>query len=282
MANKIQFRRGQKSSLPTLSAGEPAFTTNTRELFVGTGSGNVNMSGNHWYRGTAMTGTSTTTNAYSYSACPQVKLDDLYLNTSNGNVYACTIAGSGSSAKWTYQGCIKGPQGATGQTPDGPSWESTGPAEYSTCDDISVPSLYVGQGGLYFFNLNGYTSLDELTDAVSRLTTYSSTPTIVGTWVDGRSIYRVAWTCTKAQNNMGAYIPTLQDLPGLSNEMMSTMDRYGLWNNGTGLIRENYCLCSGNRSFGAKTCTNITDLSEAITACGNNDYTIYIVMEFVA
>lgn len=113
MANKIQIRRGQKSALPTLSSGEPAYTTDTRELFVGTGSGNVNMGGSHWYMGTAMSGTSTTTGAYSYSACPQVKLDDMYLNTSNGNVYVCTMAGSGSSAKWTYQGCIKGPQGDT-------------------------------------------------------------------------------------------------------------------------------------------------------------------------
>lgn len=116
MANKIQLRRGLKSALPMLSAGEPAYTTDTRELFVGTGSGNVNMGGSHWYRGTAMSGTSTTANAYSYSACPQVKLNDLYMNTSNGNVYACTKAGSGTSAKWTYQGCMKGPQGATGAT----------------------------------------------------------------------------------------------------------------------------------------------------------------------
>lgn len=114
MANKIQLRRGLKSALPMLSSGEPAYVTDTRELFVGTGSGNVNMGRSHWYRGTAMSGTSTTANAYSYSACPQVKLNDLYMNTSNGNVYACTKAGSGTSAKWTYQGCMKGPQGATG------------------------------------------------------------------------------------------------------------------------------------------------------------------------
>lgn len=114
MANKIQLRRGLKSAMPTGSAGEPLYATDTRELFIGTGSGNVNMGGSHWYRGTAMSGTSTTANAYSYSACPDVKLDDIYMNTSNGNIYACTTAGSGSAAKWTYQGCIKGATGATG------------------------------------------------------------------------------------------------------------------------------------------------------------------------
>ena len=115
MANKIQIRRGLKSKLPTLSSGELAYTTDTRETFVGTGSGNVNMGGSHWYRGTAMSGTSTTTGYYSYSACPQVKVDDMYLNTSNGNVYACTTAGSGTTAKWTYQGSIKGVTGDKGE-----------------------------------------------------------------------------------------------------------------------------------------------------------------------
>lgn len=116
MANKIQQRRGLKANMPTLSAGEIGYATDTRETFIGTGSGNVNMGGSHWYRGTAMSGTSTTANTYSYSACPQVKVDDMYLNTSNGNVYACTTAGSGTSAKWTYQGSIKGATGATGAT----------------------------------------------------------------------------------------------------------------------------------------------------------------------
>ena len=61
MANKIQLKRGIKSRLSTLSAGEPAFTTDTRELFVGTGSGTVNMSGNKWYNGPDMNGTSRST-----------------------------------------------------------------------------------------------------------------------------------------------------------------------------------------------------------------------------
>ena len=107
MANKIQLKRGLKSRLSTLSAGEPAFTTDTRELFLGTGSGNVNMSGNKWYNGTAMNGTSTST-TYTYSACPLVKLGDMYLNTTTGGVYECTTAGSGTAARWTYRGSLKG------------------------------------------------------------------------------------------------------------------------------------------------------------------------------
>jgi len=41
MANKIQIRRGLKTALPTLDAGEPGFATDTGELYVGDGVGNV-------------------------------------------------------------------------------------------------------------------------------------------------------------------------------------------------------------------------------------------------
>lgn len=41
MANKIQLRRGVKANLPTLSVGEPAFTTDTKQLFIGDGNSNI-------------------------------------------------------------------------------------------------------------------------------------------------------------------------------------------------------------------------------------------------
>lgn len=178
MANKIQVRRGLKSQLPSLSAGEPAYTTDTRELFIGTGSGNVNMGGSQWYTGTAISGTSTTTGAYSYSACPLVKVGDCYLNTSYGYVYQCTTAGSGTSAKWTYQGCIKGAQGATGEASPTP-WIQDGPTDWSTSDDLYF-------GGSISFNSNGYLSMDEVTESLKAKhraativigTTNSSSPT---------------------------------------------------------------------------------------------------------
>jgi len=43
MANKIQFKRGAKSLLPTLAVGEPALTTDTKELFVGHANGNIGI-----------------------------------------------------------------------------------------------------------------------------------------------------------------------------------------------------------------------------------------------
>ena len=44
MPNKIQFKRGLKADLPSLGIGEPAFCTDTKELFMGTASGNAKMS----------------------------------------------------------------------------------------------------------------------------------------------------------------------------------------------------------------------------------------------
>jgi hypothetical protein len=143
MPNKIQIRRGVKSAMPQGSAGEPLWASDTKELYIGTGSGNVNMSGSHWYRGTAMSGTSTTANQYSYSACPEVKLDDIYMNTSNGNIYACTTAGKGTNAKWTYQGCIKGATGATGSSGANGKGISSSTVTYATSSSgTTTPSSW--------------------------------------------------------------------------------------------------------------------------------------------
>lgn len=41
----IQFNRGTEAGIPTLSAGEPAFTTDTYKLFVGDGTTNHEIAG---------------------------------------------------------------------------------------------------------------------------------------------------------------------------------------------------------------------------------------------
>ncbi|MFN7318775.1 MAG: hypothetical protein ACK5S6_04630, partial [bacterium] len=40
MAYKLQLKRGASGSLPTGSAGEPLFTTDTNDLYIGTGAAN--------------------------------------------------------------------------------------------------------------------------------------------------------------------------------------------------------------------------------------------------
>lgn len=41
MSNKIQIKRGLKANLPILDSGEPGFTTDTKEFFIGDGSKNI-------------------------------------------------------------------------------------------------------------------------------------------------------------------------------------------------------------------------------------------------
>lgn len=67
MANKIQVRRGIFANLPTLSVGEPAFCTDTKQLFVGDGTNNIEINSSNkedmiinggfdiWQRGTSQT-----------------------------------------------------------------------------------------------------------------------------------------------------------------------------------------------------------------------------------
>ena len=165
MANRIQLRRGIKSKLPTLAVAEGGWCTDTHELFIGTGSGNVNMGGGHWYTGTDMSGTGSDNN---YGTCPLVKVGDMYLNTSNGYVYECATAGSGTSAKWTYKGCIKGATGAQGATgPQGP----TGPAGPAGVQGATGPRGETGASGKDATPAATYvvTSQSELNNAVSNL-----------------------------------------------------------------------------------------------------------------
>ncbi|PKP29457.1 MAG: hypothetical protein CVU00_15555 [Bacteroidetes bacterium HGW-Bacteroidetes-17] len=45
----IQFKRGGESDLPILESGEPAFTTDTNNFYIGTGTENIQVSGDQTY-----------------------------------------------------------------------------------------------------------------------------------------------------------------------------------------------------------------------------------------
>lgn len=45
----IQFKRGDEADLPILESGEPAFTTDTKDLYIGTGTENVQIAGDQSY-----------------------------------------------------------------------------------------------------------------------------------------------------------------------------------------------------------------------------------------
>lgn len=100
------------------TTASPSFAFAFKNLKGATGSkgdpGSAGTRGSIWYRGTAITGTSTTPTIFSGSGVSSALVNDMYLNTSTGYVYTCTLAGSPTVAKWVYSGSIKGPTGAKG------------------------------------------------------------------------------------------------------------------------------------------------------------------------
>ncbi|MDE7281030.1 MAG: hypothetical protein K2N36_04760 [Ruminiclostridium sp.] len=72
--------------------------------------------GSRWTVGTAVTGTSTTATVFSGTGITDALVNDMYLNSSTGYVYKCTVAGAAAAAKWVYAGSIKGVKGDTGAT----------------------------------------------------------------------------------------------------------------------------------------------------------------------
>jgi hypothetical protein len=102
-----------EATIPITSDG---VTINKKFSFAVAKTGATGASGDAgatWYRGTAITGTSTTATVFSGSGITAAKVNDQYLNTSTGNVYTCTTAGAASAAKWVYSGNIKGATGAS-------------------------------------------------------------------------------------------------------------------------------------------------------------------------
>ena len=78
--------------------------------------GATGTTGSQWYSGTGITGTSTTATAFTGSGVANARVNDMYLNTSTGYTYKCTVAGNAQTAKWVYAGSIKGNQGDKGNT----------------------------------------------------------------------------------------------------------------------------------------------------------------------
>ena len=122
--------------------------------------GATGQRGSRWTEGTKITGTSTTAGIFSGTGIADALVNDMYLNTSTGNVYRCTVGGAASVAKWVFVGCIKGAKGdkgdrgATGATgPQGPRGEKgatgaqgpSGTADTSFTEAATLTKLASGE-----------------------------------------------------------------------------------------------------------------------------------------
>lgn len=85
MANTIKFYRGNKASMPTLGVGVPALATDTGAVYIGTSSGNENVSA------TKVGGYSVTVPASSWAA--------------SGSNYVATITDANVFAETTNKKC---------------------------------------------------------------------------------------------------------------------------------------------------------------------------------
>jgi len=70
--------------------------------------------GNNWYTGTAITGTSTTPAAYA-TGIEAAQVGDMYLNNgelpNTGRAYVCTLGGNADTALWKYSCLLRGADG---------------------------------------------------------------------------------------------------------------------------------------------------------------------------
>ena len=79
--------------------------------------GETGTRGSRWTEGTAITGTSTAPTVFN-TGIEDALQEDLYLNTTTGNVYRCTTSGDAATAKWVYACNLKGVKGDPGTKGD--------------------------------------------------------------------------------------------------------------------------------------------------------------------
>ena len=141
----VDSNTGTPSVIVTASGPDTAkvFDFEFKNLKGATGAkGATGTRGSTWTTGTAITGTSTTATIFSSSGITNALVNDMYLNTSTGYVYRCSVAGAASAAKWVYVGSIKGATGAKGAT--GNDGEKGDPVSfYGTCSTAAATAAKV-------------------------------------------------------------------------------------------------------------------------------------------
>lgn len=143
---------GWSTSIPSVAQGQylwtrvtTTYTDNSTSVSYSVAkqgsTGATGTTGSQWYAGTGITGTSTTATAFADSGVANARVNDMYLNTSTGNTYKCTVAGNATNAKWVYAGNIKGVQGDKGNTGDTGNGISKADITYaSSSSNTSAPT----------------------------------------------------------------------------------------------------------------------------------------------
>lgn len=110
---KIALYRGTKANLAALAstgqAGVIAFTTDSREVYVDTGSGTGIGPGNAWIRTAANNNVQVAANQAARLALANVLLGDICTQTDTGVTYILTALPASTNGNWTAIGLASAP-----------------------------------------------------------------------------------------------------------------------------------------------------------------------------
>ena len=188
------------------------YTDGTTSTFNVT-NGEDGANGNKWYRGTGIAGKSSTPTVYPYSGVTDANVGDLFLNPTEGAIYACTVAGAAATAMWVYEMTLSGGGGGTSDYPD----------------LTNKPSI------------NGHTLLGNQTGADLGLASSSDIPTITDTYsgtssdgMSGKAVKSAIDALDKSDSAVsGQYVSAVSETDGII-----TVSRAS-FNNGQLTIQQN-------------------------------------------
>lgn len=194
------------------------YTDGTTSTFTVT-NGEDGANGNKWYRGTGIAGKSATPTVYPYSGVTDANVGDMFLNPSEGAIYACTVAGTAATAMWVYEMTLSGGSGGTSDYPD----------------LTNKPSI------------NGYTLLGNKTGADLGLANSSDIPTVDQTYSatssnaqSGKAVKQAIDALDKSDSAVsGQYVSAVSETDGIITVSRASLPTIPTVNNGQLTIQQN-------------------------------------------
>ena len=194
------------------------YTDGTTSTFTVT-NGEDGANGNKWYRGTGISGKSATPTVYPYSGVTDANVGDLFLNPTEGAIYACTVAGAAATAMWVYEMTLSGGGGGTSDYPD----------------LTNKPSI------------NGHTLLGNQTGADLGLASSSDIPTITDTYsgtssdgMSGKAVKSAIDALDKSDSAVsGQYVSAVSEANGIITVTRESLPTIPTVNNGQLTIQQN-------------------------------------------
>ena len=194
------------------------YTDGTTSTFTVT-NGEDGANGNKWYRGTGIAGKSATPTVYPYSGVTDANVGDLFLNPTEGAIYACTVAGAAATAMWVYEMTLSGGGGGTSDYPD----------------LTNKPSI------------NGHTLLGNQTGADLGLANSSDIPTITDTYsgtssdgMSGKAVKSAIDALDKSDSAVsGQYVSAVSETDGIITVSRASLPTIPTVNDGQLTIQQN-------------------------------------------